>query len=78
MKLAIGEYEVEIKARNAKWREKANKEDTMSLLGDMAIAFMEASLYDQMQGLQTLSKCNKEKWEAIHNALEEAGYFKGM
>ena len=78
MKLMIGEYEVDIKAKNTNWNAKYNKDDTNRILLDMALAFFEASEFCQMQGRHTTSIDNMDKWRNIHDALEEAGYFKDI
>lgn len=78
MKVMIGDYEVEIKARKTHFRDKFNKEDTNSFLNTMAIAFYEASNFDRMQGLQTLGECNAEMGRNVHDALEAIGYFKDI
>ena len=78
MKLTMGDYEVEIKAKNTKWNEKYNKDDTNRILLDMAIAFFEASEFCQMQGRQATAKDNAEKWRNIHDALDKVGYFKDI
>lgn len=78
MKVTIGEYEVEVKAKKTFFRDKFNKADTESFLLDCALAFMEASDFCKMQGRQTMAKDNLDKWRNIHDALEEAGYFKDI
>ena len=75
MKLKIGVYEVEIKAKS-EFNEKFNKEDTYGFILDLAVTFAEASTWYQTQGLPATSARYKEMWDDTHNFLEKEGYLK--
>ena len=75
MKLTIGDYEVEIKAKSA-YATKANKNDTMNLLNELAIALSEAYLRDKELGLFGMANANKELHDDIYNFLDKNGAYK--
>lgn len=76
MKLRIGDFEIEIKARNTKLKhETMNKKDTMEFLNEMSLAYSAVSdCYENNFG---------ERWESFDNKAEEVyrflnirGYYK--
>ena len=75
MKIMIGEYEVEIKARDARFRQRANKEDTINLLNEMSIAFGEAAKLFSSTHAEPLAKIASKKSDDIYNALDAIGVY---
>lgn len=69
MKLTVGDYEVDVKARKTKFRSKMNEPDTMSFLNTLSLAFQIAE--DKTEG-----RCiGKGMGVEIFNALDKAGYY---
>lgn len=75
MKLMIGEYEVEIKAKNT-WTNSSrmNKRDTISLLNIMSLAFSDSSEYHEVQFGRRFESMDK-KGDDIYNTLNEMGVY---
>lgn len=74
MKLTIGEYEVEIKAKNTS-RDRFNQEDTFNFLNELAIAFSEAGKWNQIQGYDSFTKRFEEKDKDIYKFLSDKGLY---
>lgn len=70
MKLTIGEYEVEIKAKNT-WHERFNQEDTFNFLNELSIAFSEAGKWNQIQGYDSFTKNFETKDKDIYKFLSD-------
>ena len=70
MKLTMGIYEVEIKAKSV-FNSKFNKEDTESLLTSLMIALSNSAVYNQSQGLSVSAQRNREMMENILEALNQ-------
>ena len=68
MKLKIGMFEVDIKAKT-EFNQKFNKQDTELLLSSLAVALWEASVYDRTQGLENTALYNEELATDIRNAI---------
>lgn len=68
MKLKIGMFEVDIKAKSD-FNSKFNKNDTELLLSSLAVALWEASIYDRTQGLENTAIFNEEMAKDIRNAI---------
>lgn len=70
MKLTMGIYEVEIKAKSV-FNSKFNKEDTESLLTSMMIAFGDSATFNKMEGFPLTSKQHKEIMQNILETLNQ-------
>lgn len=75
MKIMIGEYEISITARYHR-NEKANKADTMHFLNELAIAFFEASEFNNKMTCYATGRDFKAKSDEIHEILEKNGCYK--
>ena len=74
MTLTIGNYEIEIKAKDT-FADKFNKEDTMGFLLEMSIALNYASELSAMRGTYAISKSQKKFHDDIFNYLDSKGYY---
>ena len=74
MTLTIGNYEVEIKAKDV-FADKYNKEDTMGFLLDMSIALAEASELSALRGTYAISERQNILHDDIFNYLDSKGYY---
>ncbi len=74
MKLTIGNYEVEVKA---KWHgaERMSKEDTMYFLNMMASEMYTSSRQREAEGYMALSKESADMANEIHNLLDSKGFY---
>ena len=77
MRVMIGEFEVEIKAKRMS-DVRFNKKDTMYLLNDIAIAFCESSENNRNGGYIPLAENDEKIWKQIHNQLDELGAYKNL
>lgn len=68
MKLKIGAFEVDIKAKH-EFSSKFNKGDTEYFLNVLCVAFGNAGFYDKMQGNKFSEQANEEMWKDIHEFL---------
>lgn len=73
MKLVVGDYEVEIKAKR-KFEEKNSKQSAMYFLNDISILCSEASAHYRELGLTALDNWAREMGKEIHNTLKENGF----
>lgn len=73
MKLKIGNYDVEIKAKNRIVSE-SEDEDTMYLLNDIAMWACEGAKYNRDRGYTHTSKDYKERWREIVDFLIGEGF----
>lgn len=73
MKLKIGNYDVEIKAKNRIVSE-SEDEDTMYLLNDIAMWACEGAKYNRDKGYMQISKDYKERWGEIVDFLIGEGF----
>lgn len=73
MKLTIGYYDVEIKAKNRIYS-KSEDEDTMYLLNDIAMWACEGAKYNKDMGYTHISKNYKERWGEIVDFLIGEGF----
>lgn len=78
MKLKIGDYEVEIKARYEMLCEKANDEDTLAFLCTVANWAWSADAEARADGFEATADYNRKAANDIHNFLESKGYVKGL
>ena len=74
MKIKIGEYEVNISAKNV-YSERANKKDTMALLNFLSICCSEAADHYLETGCHGLSRSANEYGDDIFEALKNAGCY---
>ena len=74
MKLTIGDYEVEIKA---KWRgaERMSKENTMYFLNMIASEMYAASRQRESEGYMALAEESTKMANEIHNLLDSKGFY---
>lgn len=78
MKLTIGDYDVEIKAK--KYGDKFNKQDTLDFLNTLAIATAECAFYhrDYFKQQDSIYDEFYNMSLEIHNFMEAKGAFKGL
>ena len=77
MKLTVGDYEIEIKAK-AKRSSRANKEDASTVINDIAIYASEAAERYHQLGLFALEKEAHRFSSDARKALEQAGYYDNL
>ena len=77
MKLSIGDYEVDIKAKH-NWEEKFNKDTTLAFLNELCITYLESADYRRNLGLTATSKDFLEKEKEIFRFCEKKGYYKNI
>lgn len=70
MKLTMGIYEVEIKAKSV-FSDRFNKQDTESLLTTLMVALADSSTFNQNQGFPLTSKQHKEMMQNILETLNQ-------
>ena len=76
MKLVIGNYEIELKARNIKEGEnRMNKQSTIQAMADMELAYWWAGKYSEVRNYKGHIKTFYEKAHEIHEALKQIGYY---
>ena len=78
MKIKIGDYEVEIKAKGVYNKEKFNKQDTMSFLNELSIVYTDSSKFNMGQGYQALAKCYNESGKEIYETLVTLGLYENL
>lgn len=74
MKLVIGDYTVDIEAKE-RYHEKANKEDAMSFLAEIIIYLYEASAAYRRNGLNALAQKTEDFAADIYRCLDSNHYF---
>lgn len=74
MKLTIGNYEVEIKAKGM-FAEKMNKEDTMYFLNKISSVCYQASLQSRAQGWEFRADDEQEMSTQIYEFLDNKGFY---
>ena len=70
MKLTMGIYEVEIKAKSV-FSDRFNKQDTESLLTTLMVALGNSAVFNQNQGFPFTSKQHKEMMQNILETLNQ-------
>ena len=78
MKLIIGEYEVEIKAKDTRFNSRCNLEDTMSLLNTLSIFASEARDHYTATNYDSLAKMADKYGRDIYTAIKEKGCYKDV
>ena len=76
MKLMIGDFEVDIKAKVPQRNARNNLLDTMYFLNNLSIAFGEASAKYKIDGYPALAKEFNEASHQIYDTLEKIGAYK--
>lgn len=76
MKLMIGEYEVDIKVKDARFNERNNIVDTISFLNEMSLAFYKASEMYKRDTCEALAACANKKSDDIYKTLKKMGAYK--
>ena len=75
MKLTIGEFELDVKAKGLSDKAKYNTEDAVFFLNTLLFAFDAASKFEGGQGYKGLEKqFDSYSWE-IYNQLKAAGHY---
>lgn len=75
MKIIIGEFEVEVKAKGIAEREKYNKDDLEYFLNELSLVYQEASMFNEGQGYQAYARNYKKKSDDIFMKLNEMGAY---
>lgn len=78
MKLMIGNYEVEISARNTITSKRKNAQDTGFFLNEISMALDEASLSYIGKGYEGLWQATKGMSNDIFSALQAKGFYKDI
>lgn len=74
MKLMIGDYEVEIKAKS-KWSKRNNKCDVVGFLNELSIVLYEASKVNASEGYRSLSERYYNMSDDIYKVLNKMGVY---
>lgn len=74
MRLTIGSYEVEIKAK-FKGDKRNSKEAVMYLLNNISLAYFDASQYYSKKGFTASAEMNEKKWRQIVDAIDAEHFF---
>ena len=74
MKLSIGGYEIEIKAKGA-GDERNTKEWAMYFLNELSMAYTEAAKAIGQNGANAISEDFEEKGMQVYRALKSAGFY---
>lgn len=76
MKLELGDYEVEVKAKDINLgHQKFNQNDTMYFLNELSCFLSEATRRYEETGYHALSSNCDEMQQAIYNQLKEIGFY---
>ena len=76
MKLQIGNYEVEVKAKSIiKEKKNYNKEDTMYFLNSISVALDYAKECTKSKGYDGMANSYKEASDGIYEILDELGFY---
>lgn len=75
MKLTLNGWEIEVKAKS-QFKDRANKQDTMYFLNDLACYALEAKQRYKDLGLYGLAEEAQEFQMGIHDALDKAKFYK--
>lgn len=78
MKLTIGDYEIDIKARNTYGLPGYSKGDAMAFLNTLSIWAHESSEYRRMLRLDATAAAASKASDDIYNALDARGYYEGL
>ena len=78
MKLNIGEFTVEVKAKNTAFSERNNLMDTISFLNKASIAFAKAAENYKVKGYNAISEDFEKMGDDIYAALKAAGAYKDL
>ena len=76
MKLMIGDFEVDIKAKVPQRNARNNLLDTMYFLNNLSIAYAEASAKYKIDGYPVLAKKFNKASHQIYETLEKIGAYK--
>lgn len=76
MKIKIGEFEVEVKAKGIVSSEKYNERDTHYFLGELLLVYQEAAKFQEGQGFQPIARNYNTKSRDICTKLRELGAIK--
>lgn len=74
MKIIMGNYEVEIKAKRV-GEDRANKEATCFFINNLACQFFNAAYYLDMMGCPVSAEKNREDAHTIHAFLEARHFY---
>lgn len=76
MRLTLGSYEVEIKAKYSREGERFNKEFTYAFLNEISMVYDYAAEHFDDYGDNGVSRDYRAKSKTIFEALKELGYYK--
>ena len=74
MKITIGNYEVDIKAKK-EYNSKMNQKDVEFLLNELCIVYNEAGTFNACQGYQGIAKDYHQKSNEIYKQLQDVGAY---
>ena len=72
MKLSIGEFEINISAKNAV----TGKTATNAFLNELTIAFMYAARWEEAQDMPAIARGTQKEADDIYDFLDAKGYYK--
>lgn len=70
MKLTVGSFEVDVKAKKY-YSKNFSQADTVSFLMELALAAYDAAIFNEGQGFQNIAAANREAASDIRNFLIE-------
>lgn len=75
MKIKIGEFEVEVKAKGIVSSEKYNERDTQFFLNELSVVYREAAMFQEGQGRQAIARNYNTKSKDLYTKLLEMGVY---
>ena len=75
MKLNINGYEVSISAKLS-WKERANKQDTLSFLNELALIYADAATTSENGGYHNTARRYQNVAHELHEFNKEHGLYK--
>lgn len=76
MKIIVGEFEVEVKAKGIVSREKYNEKDTEFFLNELSVVYQDAATFEEGQGYQAHARNYNTKSMDIYKQLLKMGAYK--
>lgn len=77
MKVKIGEYEIEIKAKRPD-NKTFNSMDTMIFLNELVLIYSDAFVRKDMDGYQAIANDYRNKQKDIYDTLASQGFYKNF
>lgn len=75
MKITMGEYEIDIKAKQVRYHDRMNKADTLDFLNTVAVILGAAVEHYDKKGLFALKKYYYNMHSELHDQLDAAGLY---